>query len=164
MWETAVTVMQLKSVNFGRALANATGSTGVGYTVFDETGAVVTPRTTVEVYQMLSGSGMYSSYVNFPNAFHGSITWDTGTAFPTVSYAIDEFNIEANDPNVLSTLNNITDSIKTLVDVAVGRWKIVNNQMIFYDVDNENNPIVVFNLYDSDGNPSSENVFERRRT
>ncbi len=41
-----------------------------------------------------------------------------------------------------------------------GRWKIENNQMIFYDEDGET-PLLVFNLKDQDGQPTMDRVYER---
>lgn len=58
-------LQQLRNVNFGRTRANATGSTGVGYTIMDVSGSVVSPRTTIGVYQLESGSGIYAAYVTF---------------------------------------------------------------------------------------------------
>lgn len=47
-------------------------------------------------------------------------------------------------------------------NIEGGRWRIVNNQMIFYKSDNTTE-VARFNLYDSDGQPATENVFERQR-
>ena len=63
-----------------------------------------------------------------------------------------------------------TDSIATalVADVSFiksvegGRWKIENNQMIFYEDDNITE-IARFNLLDSSGNASETNVMERTR-
>ena len=44
--------------------------------------------------------------------------------------------------------------------IESGRWRIQNNQMIFYDKDNVT-PIITFNLTDGDGNPTSDKVAER---
>lgn len=43
-----------------------------------------------------------------------------------------------------------------------GRWKIDNNQMVFYEADNETE-VARFNLYDAAGQPAEKDVFERRR-
>jgi len=47
-------------------------------------------------------------------------------------------------------------------EIEAGRWKIKNNQMIFYASDNKTE-IAKFNLYDKDGNPTEINPVERRR-
>jgi hypothetical protein len=49
-----------------------------------------------------------------------------------------------------------------LYDIEGGKWKIVANQMIFYKDDNTTE-VARFNLFDSDGNPTMANVYERQR-
>jgi hypothetical protein len=49
-----------------------------------------------------------------------------------------------------------------LKDIEGGRWRILNNQMIFYKEDN-NTEIARFNLFDSSGSPTETNVYERQR-
>ncbi len=127
------------TANFGASRANLTGSGGVGYTVFDITGSVTTARTTTGVYQITSGSGMYAAFASFPDSFNGSILWDTGGSSPL--YAVEQFNYEANNPNVdvnNTLLNQLTGSmavsnamLQFLYDMEGGRWKIdaATNQM-----------------------------------
>ena len=156
---------QVRSVNFGRNRSNATGSTGVGYTLMDVSGSVVSPRTTLGVYQLTSGSGLYSAYITFPDHFRGQLMWDTGAAFPTASYAVEEYNVEANNPKVDDNwrmLNSVTGSIQLLRDMTEGRWKIEGNQMKFYKSDNVT-LVATFNLFDDLGSPSMDAVFERTR-
>jgi len=52
--------------------------------------------------------------------------------------------------------------ITFLKDIEGGRWRIVSNQMIFYKSDNSTE-VARFNLLDSAGSASMENVFERQR-
>ena len=51
-----------------------------------------------------------------------------------------------------------------LKDIEGGRWKVDTtlNQMIFYKSDNVTE-VARFNLFDADGNATSENIFERTR-
>lgn len=56
---------------------------------------------------------------------------------------------------------NWTD-ITFMKDIEGGMWKIVNNQMIFYKSDNSTE-VARFNLYDSTGQPTSQNAVERQR-
>lgn len=56
----------------------------------------------------------------------------------------------------------VSNSLDDLVSIESGKWKIVNNQMIFYKEDNITE-IMRFNLYDSGGLPTQTNVMERRR-
>lgn len=159
-------LQQLRNVNFGRNRANATGSTGVGYTIFDVSGSVVSPRTTTGVYQLESGSGIYAAYVTFPDDFRGQIFWDTGTAFVTKSYAVEQVNVEENNPKVDDIYRRVTlmsGTVSQLYNINFGRWKITtgsNPQMIFYKDDNVTE-IVRFNLFDEIGTPSFDAVFER---
>lgn len=154
---------QLKTVNFGTALADATGSNGVGYTLINMDGSYLQDRTTTDVYQVMSGSGIYSAFVDFDDHIHGQIIWSTGTVFQKVAYAADEFNAEIVDPTVIQLLNYISGSMQTLVDVAVGNWKIENNQMVCFSSIDSTTPIATFNLYDDVNTPSVENVFKRVR-
>lgn len=158
-------VSLVKSVNFGSSLANLTGSSGVGYAIFNTTGGVVSPRTTSGVYQLATGSGIYAAYVTFPDTFHGHIFWDAPSGSITASYATEEFNVEANDPRVASTwemVNSMTGTLQSVYDIGFGRWRIVNNQMLFYKADNTT-LVATFDLYDSSGNPTMDGVFERRK-
>jgi hypothetical protein len=41
-----------------------------------------------------------------------------------------------------------------------GRWKIENNQLIYYDKDGVT-PLQVFNLFDKNGKPTNTNPYER---
>ena len=128
----------------------------------------MTPRTVAGVYQITSGSGLYSVYATFPDSFHGQIVWDTGTALSPPAYAFEQYNFEENNPTVtdvtplVTAINNMSSSIQFLVDAEGGRWRILNNQMVFYKSDNSTE-IMRFDLFDDQGNPSSDAVFERRR-
>ena len=154
---------QLRNVNFGRTKSNATGSTGVGYTLMDISGSIVSARAVAGVYQLTSGSGLYAAYISFPNNFRGQLMWDTGTAFVTASYATEQFNVEENNPKVDDTLRMVTQisgTVGQLYDINYGRWKIVANQMIMYKDDNLTE-VVRFNLFDDTATPSMDAVFER---
>lgn len=156
-------LQQVRNVNFGKNRANATGSTGVGYALLDVSGSTVAPRTTSGVYQLTSGSGIYAAYISFPTTFRGQILWDTGTAFPTASYAAEQYNVEENNPRVDETwqlVHDVTGAINALYDMQFGRWHISNNQMRFYAPDNST-LIAVFNLFDDNGNPTMDAVFQR---
>jgi len=160
-----MSLFQLRNVNFGKSKANATGTLGVGYTVYDATGTIVTSRTTSGVYQILTGSGLYAAYVEFPDNFRGQIVWDTGTIFATASFATEQYNYEENNPKVDSIDTRTTQmsgTIAQLYDVQYGRWKIVSNQMIFYKEDNST-VVATYNLYDQGGVPTMDAVFERTK-
>jgi hypothetical protein len=156
-------LQQLRNANFGRLKADATGSSGVGYTLLDISGSAVMPRTTTGVYQ--TAPGIYAAYITFPDNFRGQLLWDTGTAFLTASYATEQYNVEENNPKVDDTLRAVLPlaaQIQQLYDIQYGRWRITNNQMIFYKEDNATE-VARFDLYDDTGNPSMDAVFDRVR-
>jgi hypothetical protein len=172
-------LLQFKSANLGKS---RTGLATVGYRVLDETGATVTARTTGGVFELAGGSGIYGAYVSFPDDFRGSVFWDSGQAGGSNVYAAEDYNYEANNPNVdlilsqsidvSGTLNEISASLGTISchvefikDIEGGRWIIddATNQMIFYKNDNTTE-VARFNLFDIDGNPTSTCVAERVRT
>jgi len=69
----------------------------------------------------------------------------------------------------LQLIKTETDKITTMEtlltfigDIEGGRWRIENNQMIFYKADNITE-VARFNLYDEDGQPAAIDVFQRRR-
>lgn len=71
------------------------------------------------------------------------------------------------DVSALATAANLAllqTDVTFLKDVAGGRWLIdeAANQMILYESDNATE-VARFNLYDVDGNPAYQNLFERRR-
>lgn len=154
-------LQQLRNCDFGSGKLNATGSSGVGYTLLDTTGAVAVARTTSGVVQI--APGIYSAYVSFPDDFRGQILWDTGTTFSSTYYATEQYNVEENDPKVASTYSAVTQisgTIGSIYDMQFGRWKILNDQMIFYKEDNVTE-IARFDLFDESGNPTMDAVFER---
>ena len=61
-----------------------------------------------------------------------------------------------------TSLTALLSDIAFIKNIEGGRWKIVDNQMIFYESDNETE-VARFNLYDKQGNLSEENIFERQR-
>lgn len=181
-----MSVNELRNVNFGCSKGFATGSTGVGYRLLDVTGSVVLSRTTGSVYELESGSGIYAAYVPFPDDFQGSILWDTGTYFSRQYFATEEYNpdplsgsianIEGSVTNISSSVSNIESTVNDIsvtlnvVSASVeyiralhgGRWKILtgSSQMVFYAEDNVTE-VARFDLFDADGNPSTDCVFER---
>lgn len=157
----------LQTVNFGSSRSNVTGSSGVGYKVLDVVGLTVVARTTTGVFQ--SSPGIYSCNVTYPDRFNGQIVWDcpvVGTL--PVAYAVEEQNVQANDPRVSETwqsVSSVTGSIQALYDINYGRWRIdkLTNQMVFYRADNVT-VVACFNLFDENGSPAYDGVFERQST
>lgn len=59
-----------------------------------------------------------------------------------------------------STMDSIAADLAFIRKIEAGRWKIVGNQMIFYDIDNVT-PIATFNLFDGVGSPTEDSPKER---
>ncbi len=55
---------------------------------------------------------------------------------------------------------SLRQALLFIKQIEQGRWKIVNNQMIFYDNDNVT-PIRTFDLKNQQGQPTMQGVFER---
>lgn len=149
---------KLLSVNFGKLKANAVAANGVGYAVLDQEGTVVTARTTAGVYQ--TAPGIYAALITFSSDFVGQVVWDTGAFFDDVSYASEDLNGIAKLDDLYNAVTAMDERIQGIYDIQFGRWKIINNQMIFYKDDNTTE-VVRFNLLDDAGNPSIDAVFER---
>ncbi len=150
---------KLLSVNFGKLKADAVGVNGVGYKLLDQEGTVITARTTAGVYQ--AAPGIYAALITFSNDFVGQVIWDTGAHFfDTTSYASEDLNGIEKLNDLYSVVTAMDERIQGIYDIQFGRWKIINNQMIFYKDDNVTE-VVRFNLLDDAGNPSIDAVFER---
>jgi len=175
-------MFNLLTVDFGSSKSNATGSNGVGYTVYDVSGSMLLSRSIDGVNQ--TAPGIYSANVDIPPVTPtAQIVWDTGTAFFKTYYATDAVDLTsymslsesiAGIGSYVSTaiatdLNNLTSMVaQVMIDVSAikdhttGRWLMKDNQMIFYKEDNTTE-VARFNLFDDAGKPSLENVFDRRR-
>lgn len=60
-------------------------------------------------------------------------------------------------------LSEIFSNVEFIKAIEGGRWKIENNQMIFYEDDNLTE-VCRFNLFDKQGQAAEESVYERKRT
>jgi hypothetical protein len=146
----------LKSVDFGRKFA---GLESVGYTVIDELGSELIPRSGQEagLHEVGSDTGIYAVLIEF-HTDHASILWDTGGTNP--KYATEQYNRIENNPRLDSTWEDVS-FIKA---VTGGRWSIdpTKCQMIFYDEQNESVK-ARYSLFGIDGNPCVDGVFSRVR-
>ena len=68
-------------------------------------------------------------------------------------------NVTVEDVDVLDLA--IKADIDMIRIIESGRWRILNNQMVFYAEDGTT-PFMTFDLFDENGLPSSVNVSERR--
>ena len=64
--------------------------------------------------------------------------------------------------NVSGSIGTISTDVAFIKSIEGGRWKIENNQMIFYDANNVAE-VARFDLYDSAGAPTEDAVYERVR-
>lgn len=62
----------------------------------------------------------------------------------------------------IDKIPSIITDLDFIKDIEGGKWKIINNQMIFYKADNVTE-VARFNLFDSNGNPAVADVFERQK-
>lgn len=137
-----MSISLVKNVNFGRSKR---GLATVGYTLINSSGGVAAVRTTAGVYEVGTLTGIYAALILFPTGFVGSILWDTGEASP--AYATEDHSL-------------MEEQTQFNYDISGGRWKIVNNKMIFYKEDNVTE-ITRFNLLDDTGSPTMDDVHER---
>lgn len=137
-----MSISLVKNVNFGQSKK---GLATVGYTLINTVGGVDLPRTTVGVYEVGTLTGIYAALIAFPTGFKGSILWDTGGVSPV--YATEDYS-------------PLEEQTQFNYDISGGRWKIVNNKMIFYKEDNVTE-ITRFNLLDDTGSPTMDDVHER---
>ena len=157
-------ITAVKSANFGKLRG---GLSTVGYTLYSSSGAVAAVRSTTDVHELGSNTGIYAAPIAFPDNFTGSILWDTGQGVDTV-YASEEQN---NTDSAASLTGDIT-SIKTSLDADLtfvkdmigGRWCIDPEtfQMVFYKSDNATE-VARYDLRDKNDNPSYLSVFDRNR-
>jgi hypothetical protein len=75
-----------------------------------------------------------------------------------VDFEISSGSFKGKDTDYLF-FNTIENDISIIKQIETGRWRIVDNQLIFYD--NNGSILIVFDLKDNLGNPSTVNVFER---
>ena len=128
------------------------GSTRTGFTVswatLDSSGSVINDWSTTGVVEL--GDGFYGLVTTLSNTSIKFIKFKAEKLAETTRYLLES----------VSLIPDFTSDITNLLKVETGRWRIVNNQMIVYD-DDETTPLYTFDLKDSDGDPSSENVYER---
>jgi hypothetical protein len=108
---------------------------------------------------VMSGSGViYTAEVTFTEAGEYRVKYITPTGYEKgfENIVVDSYNNFKND------LTALTAMVEFIKQIESGKWKIINNQMIFYKDDNSTE-LFRCNLYDENGNPTVEGVMERRR-
>ena len=162
-------------ISVGTALVTISKYTG-NLKIMDKTGSnritvgctggnIVIDSTCVNGTIQLLGNGHLEADNSGPGC---SVDTDGFLSMATIDTAITtaETNVRGADGDDLKTISDQIDTLETLVafirDIEGGRWKIENNQMIFYKDDNVTE-VARFNLYDADGTPAETDVFERER-
>lgn len=156
-----------RSVNFG---INKTGLSTIGYTLYNPDRTVNTSRSTSDVAELATGSGIYSANITFPADFKGYIVWDTGESGESNPlYAIEsiDFKLPADvvwdelvsDHQTTSTFGKF---ISDLLEAESGKWELVGNQLIIYESDNATE-LFRFNVYNSAGAPSMTEIVKREK-
>jgi hypothetical protein len=139
-------VKLVKTVNFGKGLSDRPAN--VYYSLYDTLGSASIFRATGSIYQVGTGTGVYGSEISFSQHFSGSILWEVTASNGSVVFASDEVEIDS----------------RLTRHFTVGQWEIdkTTNQMIFYQDDNVTE-MGRFDLQDSKGSPSTDQVFKRIR-
>lgn len=105
----------LHTVNFG---TGKTGLSTVGYTLYTNTGAIYSTRTTSGVFEFGS-SGVYGANITLPDSQDVLILWDTGDS--TIRYGNDDAQVQ------LSMIQEETSEIRKI-------WNSLKNQGEFISI------------------------------
>jgi len=97
----------------------------------------------------LAAVGDYVVHITHATAFVGRL------AVPVRVYA-EDFDTLALEASVQAGLSDV-GFIKSMIG---GRWQIINNQMVFYDLDNVTE-VARFDLKDAGGQPTEVDVMQR---
>lgn len=134
---------------------------------FDGSAKTDISSATVRVYHISGGSEVDDlaevSLVQVGSTNKWRYDWQPSNL--SAGYYIAEYDVTDDDGiNALFREDIIVgylyDDIEILKKIETGRWKIVNNQMVFYDEDGET-PLLTFNLLDDNSNPTMVKPYER---
>ena len=125
---------------------NPANSATVTLNLFKSTGTKYLDSKTMTY--ITGSNGLYQYAFTSPSSMSRMIA-DVSATSPT-AYGTESISVSQWASNI--------DSIKK---IESGRWKIQNNQMLFYDED-ETTVLFTFDLLDGSGNPSATTVYERR--
>lgn len=124
---------------------------------------------TVRVYHLAAGSEVVDLVTTPLVQVPGTNTWRyiwTPESLSVGHYFAEYTLIDTDGAEFVAAEDIDIRDIARQADLAFvrqieqGRWRIVSNQMIFYDTDGVT-PLRVFNLKDINGIPSNVNIFER---
>jgi hypothetical protein len=147
----AINVSMQYNVSFPASLSEGKD---VYFTVFNKDGSNYITRNKTGVRTF--GGGCYGVLLTFYAEDNWAIVWDIdGTPYK----AGEEICVY---DYLRSIILNINSNVEFIKQVESGRWKLENNQMVFYKDDNVTE-IMRFNLYNEHQNPATDTVYERRR-
>ena len=147
-------------------VTDVSGQPAIGKNVYfdirytDDT--VLSPPNNGVMVESTVASGIYKQDISI-NTAGSYICYITCTGFLTDTKDIivnQETVAEAVWSDTLATA--LIDNVEFIKDVEGGRWKILNNQLIFYKEDNVTE-IAKFNLFDKLTAPTDVDVYERVR-
>jgi hypothetical protein len=118
-----MSIEKLLVADFGPNKANATGSSGVGYTLLDVTGSMFSPRTVNGVYQ--PAPGIYAAQAVMMPGFLGQVVWDTGDAFPKKYYVAEPVD----SPDNLQVINDLTSAISSSSTLIKGGETLIEDMI-----------------------------------
>jgi len=116
------------------------------------------------IFSSGSGGGLKKSYlIDIGEGFYQK-SWDSSLAVSgsmklAAIYEVASGSYKGKDIDYLF-FSDFESKISTIKQIECGRWKIENNQMVFYNEDGIT-PLLTFDLKDVLGNPSIVSVFER---
>jgi len=121
--------------------------------VYDEKGLVI-PK----VYYKVGNSNWKEEFTPITLASKENITM----LLSSIGFRTKELDIDVSNENYDVTLEPILyDLLEFIRKYLSNRWQIKNNELIIYD-DDGITPIKRFKLYDKEGNPTEDNVYDRR--
>lgn len=134
-----------------------------------------TPKTdlasaTVRVYHMNGGTEVIDLGVTPLIQVGGTNTWRyvwTPVLLPVGHYFAEYTLVDLDGASFVAAEDIDIRDIARQADLAFvrqieqGRWRIVNEQMIFYEED-DTTPLLIFDLKDINGLPSNISIFERK--
>lgn len=123
-----------------------------GKKLYNPVGIEVTGSLTVTIVELDSGNYRVSFVPDSTGLWYLVITHPT--YFPSGKGG--SFQVFDDDFDTLGL------DLEFVRHIEGGRWRIIGNQMIFYEDDNTTE-VARFNLFDQSGSPSMVNVFERQR-
>lgn len=136
------------NITFTANFGSSRDSNTVSYRILNYDLSVHTNWTTDNVVEI--GFGLYGVSLNISAEMRGFVQWKAVEGGKSDLYTI----------SAITVVDDFISNISNIFKVETGRWKIISNQMIFYDTD-DTTPIYTFNLKDSSGNLTSTNPVER---